>query len=180
MLTMPRDIPTDRLLLRACSPDDAEAQVKAVDSSLAELGQWMAWATGPQNIDDARARLAASEKAFEEGESFAYVIWLDGEFAGRIDIHEVDARIPKGEIGYWVTSSFAGRGIAQEATRALVEAGLAAGFRRIGLTCDAENHASENVARKCGFAFEGRLVNDDVCAADPSVLRDTLVFAITC
>lgn len=178
MSLLPREIRTDRLLLRAVNVDDAPAQVEAVADSLAELGRWMPWARRPQSLETAEENLGASARDFGEG-SFEYAMWRDGVCAGRIGVHGFDARVPKGEIGYWTRTTFAGQGLMKEAVRALTDTMLEAGFRRVEIRCDARNEASAAVARACGFHRDALLVNNDVSAQDPTQLRDTLVFSVT-
>lgn len=175
---MPRLIRTERLALRAVSVDDAQAQTEAVNASVPELSRWMPWCTGPQDVAVSRENLERSVEDFEAQRGFEYVVWAGEDFAGRIGVHALDLRIPRGEIGYWTTSALAGRGHMTEAVRGLTDAMLQLGFRRVEIRCDALNAASARVAEKCGYTLDARLVNDDVSARDPSVLRDTLIWSV--
>lgn len=176
---LPREIPTKRLVLRAAGPDDASAQVEAIADSVAELSHWMPWCRGPQALAQARANLVEAARAFDAGQGFEYVMWLDGVFVGRIGVHSYDPGVKKGEIGYWARTPYTGRGLVQEAVRALTQATVEAGFRRVEIRCDAANLASARVAEACGYTLDARLVNAEVSVPDPSVLRDTLIWSVT-
>ena len=61
------------------------------------------------------------------------------------------------EIGYWVHSAYAGRGIATAAAGALAEAGAGLdGIERIAIKHDIANPASGRVAEKLGFSGRPR------------------------
>jgi RimJ/RimL family protein N-acetyltransferase len=63
-----------------------------------------------------------------------------------------------GEIGYWVRSDETAKGVATEATAALVRVGFEElGFHRLTLRIAVGNRASERVAEKLGFTREGVL-----------------------
>lgn len=62
------------------------------------------------------------------------------------------------ELGYWLGEEFWGRGIMTEAARALVGWGFQNLIcERIYVELFAENKASEQVIKKAGFTYEGRL-----------------------
>lgn len=174
---LPREIRTERLLLRAVSVDDAAAQAEAVTASLPELSPWMPWAQSPQTLEQARENLAAAARSFEDGAEFAWTIWdPTGEsLIGRISVFAVNWKVPKGEIGYWLTSARTGRGYMREAVAAVVDAADQEGFRRLEIRCDRRNTRSARVPLSLGFELDGVLRNDAVSATDPSSLRDTLV-----
>jgi len=174
---LPREIRTDRLLLRAVSVGDAAAQAEAVTSSLPELSPWMPWAQAPQTLEQATANLAAAERSFEAGTEFTWTIWdpTGEDFIGRTSIFAVNWTVPKGEIGYWLTSAHTGHGYMREAVAALVDAADQEGFRRLEIRCDRRNTRSARVPLNLGFELDGVLRNDAVSATDPSLLRDTLI-----
>lgn len=60
-------------------------------------------------------------------------------------------------LGYWLSPSHWGRGIASDVVRLLVARGFSPGFKRIEASVFAPNAASARVLEKCGFALEGRL-----------------------
>lgn len=61
-----------------------------------------------------------------------------------------------GEVGYWVAPEARGRGVATRGTRLLCRLGLEdLGLGYVGLEAAADNAASNAVARRLGFTFEG-------------------------
>lgn len=177
----PREIRTDRLVLRATSADDAADQAETVAASLDALREWMPWARERQSVEQAAENLAAGAEMFAAGTEFHWTIRRagTGEFLGRVSLFDINWAVPKGEIGYWLATAHTGSGYMREAVGSVVDVAREAGFRRIQIRCDRRNVRSARVAEGLGFVREAVLRNDDVSTADPTVLRDTLVFSLT-
>ncbi|WP_216324868.1 GNAT family N-acetyltransferase [Deinococcus aestuarii] len=184
---VPTEVRTPRLLLRAPSPEDAPALHAAVQTSLPELRRWMVWAQEPPDLPGTVENLREVAVRFETRENLRYHVWnAEGtELVGSSGYHALDWRVPKGEIGYWISTAHAGRGYATEVARALTDLGLrppgegGLGFRRIEIRADARNDRSARIPRALGYTLDATLVNDAVAADDPGQLRDTLVFSVT-
>jgi RimJ/RimL family protein N-acetyltransferase len=116
---------------------------------------------------------------FDLGEDFPYGFFEPGESAvvGGGGLHRrvgPDAF----EIGYWIRTSEAGRGLATEATAALTRVGLElCGADRIEIRVEPENHASLAIPRKLGFTEEG-LLRRRLDPGREGARRDTLVFSM--
>lgn len=178
--TLPAEIRTERLVLRAAGPEDAAEQSAVVTASLAELKPWLPWAQAPQSVEDATENLAEAARKFEDGEEFNWLIrdGQSGALVGRVSVFAVNWRVPKGEIGYWLSSTCTGAGYMREAVRGVVRAAEAEGFRRLEIRCDARNAPSARVAEAVGFTLDARFVNDQVAPDDSSKLRDTLIYSL--
>ena len=123
---LPTEFRTARLLLRAPRPQDAQAQVEAVNSSLPQLREWMAWAQEPQSLEGARENLARAAESYAKRENLRLLIWnADGtELIGSSGYHSLQWEVPKGEIGYWIATAHTGKGYAQEVAAFLTDYGL--------------------------------------------------------
>ena len=75
---------------------------------------------------------------------------------GRVALRTIDLEEGIAEIAYWVTPAARGRGAAARAAAALSQWALGdLGLHRIELEHAVANTASCQVARRCGFAYEG-------------------------
>ena len=84
----------------------------------------------------------------------------DKVFAGTISFHSVSVKNSVGELGYWMTSSMRGKGIATTAARMLTDYGFASiGFKRVEALVDIENIASAKLLESAGYQREGLLKN---------------------
>jgi RimJ/RimL family protein N-acetyltransferase len=160
MLDIPEAFETERLLVRAPRWGDGAMVRAAVVESLEELRPWMRWAQEPPSVEQSEESVRRSRVRFLERSDLRLQL-LDratGAFVGGSGLHRIDWALRSFEIGYWVRTSFAGRGYISEAvggiTRFAVEQ-LAA--NRIDIKCDTRNVRSRRVAERQGFTLEGVL-----------------------
>jgi predicted acetyltransferase len=91
-------------------------------------------------------------------------IW-DGDFCGTISLRwqeGTDALPPHvlGHIGYAVVPWKRGRGYASEALRQMLIEAARVGVRRLEITTDPDNRASQRVIEKAGGRYAGTFVNE--------------------
>lgn len=148
---------TARLVLEPIGPEHAEAMWTATEASLDELRRWMLWAVDATR-EGTGTFAAEADREWKEGTGFHFTIFRDGDLAGAVGL-EVRAPINRiGEIGYWIRSDLAGRGLVTEAAEAVVAFGFEVlGLYRIELRAGVGNGASQRVAQKLGFHLEGTL-----------------------
>ncbi len=88
-----------------------------------------------------------------------WAIRLDGALAGMIGLHDL-RETGSAELGFWVSAPARGRGIAREASEAVIEWGFsteALELVRLEWRAAVGNIASARTARALGFRFEGTL-----------------------
>jgi RimJ/RimL family protein N-acetyltransferase len=78
-----------------------------------------------------------------------------GELIGSVSLKKTDWRTRVTEVGYWTAPWRRGEGHATAATAFLARWALGAGMERVELTAATGNTASQRVAEKAGFRFEG-------------------------
>ena len=162
-------IATRRLILRARSPDDAEALFPAMSDpeimawwsrapfiSITELrdhfapdraGGWRAWAITREGNDRAVGFVATGEKR-----------------QGGVT-----------EIGYMLVREAQGQGIAQEAVAGILDRLFAEGQRRAFADTDPENRGSIALLERLGFRLEGRLRAEWLTHMG---VRDSLIYGL--
>jgi RimJ/RimL family protein N-acetyltransferase len=178
--TLPPLLETTRLVLRAPNPTRAVALKRAIDSNLDHLRAWMPWAMNePSPLGVVETRLERFAAGFETGPDWTYnVSPRDSEaIIGAVGIH---ASIGPNalEIGYWLDGRSTGRGLATEATGAVVKMALALpDVERIEIRCDPRNVASAGIPQRLGFRHVTTLEkNTTTPTGDP---RDTMVWELT-
>jgi RimJ/RimL family protein N-acetyltransferase len=146
-------IETSRLLLRALTPDDAEAIVTGNRAGRS----WVADFPTPGDVNVATAalegRLSFAVDATPWG-LFTVVERSSGQSIGGIGFTSSPDELGHVAIGYGICASYQGQGVATEAVAALCE------FSRADVTVvladtNRENLASQRVLEKCGFHREG-------------------------
>jgi ribosomal-protein-serine acetyltransferase len=152
-----RVIETPRLALVPSAVDHAEPLWRAVEASLSELRPWMAWA-----IDDSyehnRDFLTMCETMWQRGEAWTFTVFVDGSAAGTVGLGSCEPLISRAELGYWIRTDLAGRGLMTEAASAVVTFGFdEVGLHRLELHAGVMNANSNRVAEKLGFHRVGLL-----------------------
>ena len=149
------------ITLRAPRPEDAAAHYEAVLESLPEVSAWLEWAHEGYRKEESAAFVARAIAGHQAGDMYEFFI-VDGEdrFLGGAGLNKVDTRFMKANLGYWVRTSEAGRGVAAAAAGLLVRFGFEQlGFQRIEICAAVDNKASQRVAEKVGGHREGVLRN---------------------
>jgi ribosomal-protein-serine acetyltransferase len=139
--------------------DDAPAIWAAARESLTELQRWMPWAHANYAIDETRSWLTVQVQAFQQRTTFEFAIVDDtGAYLGGCGLNQLDALNQRANLGYWVRSSAAGKGIATAATRLTRDWGFAnTDLARLEVLVAVGNAASRRVAEKSGAVYEGIL-----------------------
>jgi RimJ/RimL family protein N-acetyltransferase len=157
--TAPRTTP--RLLLRPFRRRDVDPLLTAALASLPELSRWLPWAYPGYGRGDAVRFVRDSAAAWTEGRAYDFAIRAPDEpdtHLGNISVWPTSRRERAGEVGYWIATAVAGRGLATEAAaRVLQVAFEELDMHRVILRVAVGNRASERVAEKLGFVREGVL-----------------------
>lgn len=155
--------PEGPLMLCAPQVQQAPALVEALDESLDALRRFMPWAHLPQTVDVQYARLTEVVGAYWRGDDYNLHIYdprAPQRALGGVGLHRRTMNRQALEMGYWVRSGDAGRGVCTRAARmVLVLAIELFGCQRVQCGYDVGNLASARVAAKVGFEIEGDLRN---------------------
>lgn len=187
------------VLIRPHAECDIAPMYAAVIESMASVGRWMSWCHEGYSMEDAHTWYERCAKAWDtEGDREFGIFDLDtGDVLGCVGINQINRVNRFANMGYWVRSTHAGRGIATTAAR--LAAGFAfanLGLARIEIVALPDNVASRRVAEKLGARFECiarsrllfgdeahdaamySLVPDDLRVASRSVAPARTAFAI--
>jgi ribosomal-protein-serine acetyltransferase len=158
---MPTRLTDGSITLREPRAEDAAAHCKAVLESLPELSAWLEWAHEGYRRDESAAFIARTIAGHQTGEMYEFIIVDPNDrVIGGAGLNRVDTRFMKANLGYWVRTSEAGRGVAAAAAGLLARFGFEQlGFQRIEIVAAVDNKASQRVAEKVGGHREGVLRN---------------------
>ncbi len=159
---MPRPkLETDRLILQRFARRDSVTLDDAIRASLTDLNQWLPWARMDYTSGDTSAFIRDSVQAWKEDRAWDFSIRFfedPARHVGNVSLWTVSKLGKIAEIGYWVRSDEANRGICTEAVdRLLGEAFGSMGYHKVVLRIAVGNEASDRVAEKLGFTKEGVL-----------------------
>lgn len=154
---LPWVIACEGLELRRWDPAFAQPMFSAIETSFAELQQWMSWAQEMPTVDALRQVLLDDQLAFDADRAWEYGIFetATGQLVGGTGLHPSD-RPDCFEIGYWVRTDRTCRGLATAATSALVDAAFSGlgEATQIVIRMDRANRASAAIPRKLGFTLD--------------------------
>ncbi len=136
-----------------------EAYHELLVANRERLARWEPWAAEAATLDSTRSFLEASGRAWLEGTELPVAIavpaddgWqLVGSAGLRINRYDQSANG-----GYWIDSSFEGRGLVTRAMTTLLDQAFGPlGLARVALHTDVGNQRSRAVAERLGFTEEG-------------------------
>jgi RimJ/RimL family protein N-acetyltransferase len=163
LTSLDRVIATERATLRPLAEADVDALWPIV--SQPEFPKWMSW-TAHAHRDETVAFVRAMIAAAERGTDHVWKIEHAGALVGTIGLHAIKWQVAAwrhdhAELGYWIAPAAQGRGLATEATRAVIEFAFATlGLHKLAVSCLVENTASKRVIEKAGFRFLATAVDE--------------------
>lgn len=160
MIDVPMPIRTPRLLIRTKQEGDGAPTVAAVTETWSDLHLWMTWAENLKDftIEQQEIRIREQTAKFILRQEFNLlgIENVSGQPVIWCGFHDMHWKTRQCHIGFWVRKSAQKRGIATEATNALLRYAFGAlGMRRVGITHSDGNEASRRIAEKLGFSSEG-------------------------
>jgi RimJ/RimL family protein N-acetyltransferase len=143
-----------------------------------EVIRYVPW--GPNSEQDTHDFLARTMIAAAEEPRLEYVFGVELKeepgLLGSVGLYVRPEDTDQAMLGYVFRREAWGRGIATEASRAIVAMAFdVLGLRRVWASCDPDNTGSRRVLEKVGMKIEGLLRGDLVIRGD---VRDNLVWGI--
>ncbi|MFC8733228.1 GNAT family N-acetyltransferase [Luteimicrobium sp. NPDC057192] len=154
--TIPESLTDGEIRLRPWRDEDADAQLAGfADPVFRRFSDGV-----PLDRADVVKRIRAVERQRAEGTAAYWAIddAHDGRLLGEVSLSGIDHRQGRASVGYWLTASARGRGVATRAVRLAARSAFTdLGLARLELTCAPDNAASQAVAERSGFRREGLL-----------------------
>ncbi len=181
LMDFPMPIGTPRLIIKPPEIGDGEMVNEAIKESFKELHPFMPWAkempTAPESEIFVRSA-AANWILKNNDEPYLPLFMFDKEthqFIGGTGYHHYDWEAGSIEIGYWIRTSFTGKGLMTEAVNALTQyAFKELCMKKISITCDINNKASKRIPEKLNYRLES-IIKENRVDVDGKV-SDTLVY----
>lgn len=173
-----REIGDSTILLRPLESADAPAMYEAVRESIASLVPWMPWCHEGYALAESQEWIRGCRDAWQTRTEFSFAI-IDvrtNSLLGVCGLNFIDWASLRANLGYWVRTTAAGRGIATSAARLLAQYAFGElGLERLEIVAAVGNQASQQVAIKLGAQCEA-LARRRIRLRD--VQHDALVFSL--
>ena len=127
------------------------------------------------SVMETKEMLKEHIRNYDKPDFYMWGIVFEGNLIGYICGNEMNEETKSICVGYCITKSFWNKGIATEATRAVIEFFFSSEFNRIFSYHNPMNPASGKVMHKCGMQFEGRIRGGSMFAGE---ICDCLQYAI--
>lgn len=156
LIDVPMPIVTDRLIFRPPQRGDGKTVSKAIKETKEELNLWLPWSRGKRThmAPHVECNMIKENAKFTLRENLMMIGFerQSGDPVVFTGLHDVDWRIRRFEIGYWVRKSAQGKGYATEATNSMLRYAFNALSARVVIIGHATgNHTSEHIIKKLGF-----------------------------
>jgi ribosomal-protein-serine acetyltransferase len=133
---------------------------EAVRESINELSAWLDWCTPAYSPKESTEFIVSQQAEGDKGADYNFVIYelQSGAFLGGVGLNQINRMHNFANLGYWVRTNAAGRGVATAAVRLMARLGLEElKFNRLEILASAGNAGSQRVAAKAGARREGLL-----------------------
>lgn len=155
---------TRRLMLRPFRRRDVGAFHEAVTASIDELQPWLPWIDG-YDRGFAQRFIRESVGSWAERRAYDFTVRPIDDMdrhIGNVSVWPTSVQNSVGEVGYWIRSDETGKGYAKEAAAVAVDVGFSElGLHKLTLRIAVGNDASETIAKRLGFTYEG-VLRDEV------------------
>jgi [ribosomal protein S5]-alanine N-acetyltransferase len=164
-------IKTNRLVLRRFTVDDSKyAFEKWTSSSDSKF-----WEPPHKNIEETEHVIKEYVKNYNDTNWYMWAVVYENELIGLVCGNEINEDIKSICIGYCIAKPYWNKGIATEASKALIKYFFDIGFNRVFSYHNPLNPSSGRVMQKCGMTFEGRIRGGSIYAGE---ICDCLQYSI--
>jgi ribosomal-protein-serine acetyltransferase len=134
-----------------------------IDKDRDYLGQWLSWVPKVQSCDDVKQNLRDRIDGYNTGTSASFYVVYNNVIVASVGFITINKNDKKGEIGYWISSQYQGKGIVSKSVKACISYGFEKlALNKIIIQCARGNSRSINLAGKLGFGIEGVLKEDRI------------------
>lgn len=165
-------IETERLVLRCWAPEDAPRLRAVLDANDEHLRPFIPFMKDePRTLQQTAQWLRGHRASFDLDQLYRYAVF-DADEQNLLGENMLIARVGPGglEIGYWTDKDAIGKGIASEASCAMIRVAFEIEkMERVEIMCSPDNIASASIPKKLGFTHEATLMKrvrnteDEIC-----------------
>ncbi|HEY5563109.1 MAG TPA: GNAT family N-acetyltransferase [Clostridiaceae bacterium] len=164
-------ITTKKLTLRRFTVDDSKDAFEKWTSSYDSRF----WEPMHKIIEETEQMINEYVKNYDNADWYMWAVIYENELIGLVCGNEINEDIKSICIGYCITKSCWSKGIATEASKALIEYFFDIGFNRVFSYHNPLNPSSGRVMQKCGMIAEGKIRGGSMFAGE---ICDCLQYSI--
>lgn len=151
---------------------DQDIQLSLIEASFSEhyealakanydyLKQWLAWPDFCQSADDFKGFAQKSLHDYADGKSLTCGIFYKGQLVGNISFNDIDHKLKKVSMGYWLSADYQGKGIITRACQHLINyAFTQLNMQKVQISAAKDNLASRAVCERLNMTLEGTITH---------------------
>jgi len=159
LLDLPTEFTSERLLLRRYRPNDIPMYYQMLHNNAGHLYEFLPFFLIDVHAEeDIKTWFDRQSTEWGARTLFIFGAWDKGTgvYVGESYLANPDWEVPRIEVGYFLIKEFTGKGYATEAAKATIQYAFEQmKVIRVDIRCAADNTASIQVAKRCGFTQEG-------------------------
>ena len=145
----------DDITLELQTPAHAEIVFQLVDANRDFIGRYQSWAYRIEAPADAQALLQRDLMGMAQGRRWAWLVYYQGQPAGRIGLFVTMPELQECEISYWLAEAFTGKGIVTRSLRTVLDFAFTnLNLRHVLIGFDPDNVKSKAIPERLGFQPE--------------------------
>ena len=147
---------------------DQDIQLALIDAHFSEryetlakanydyLKQWLAWPDLCKSADDFKQFAKRSLHDYADGKSLTCALFYQDQLVGNISFNDIDHKLKKVTIGYWLSADHQGKGIITRACQHLIQYAFNELYmQKIQISAAKDNLASRSVCERLNMTLEG-------------------------
>lgn len=164
---MPEELDGEKIRLVKRHRKYSGEMFELIEHSRDFLREFLYWVDATKSEEDVDNAMDMFVRQWEDKTAFDFVVLerTSGKVVGAGGVHEVDFKNGSANFGYLLDRGQTGKGYASELVRLVEDCLFANGFHRLVIEADVRNTASQRVAERLGYVYEGTL-RDVVLAYD--------------
>lgn len=146
----------DEIELRGCQSEYASHIFSIVEKEREYLREWLPWVDMTTEEKHTKNYLKGAHQMNMGGQQLNAWIFYKGELCGSISYVKIDKEHDFGEIGYWLSKAYMGKGIMTKCCERLTRYGFEKlGLERVEIRVAKDNKPSAAIPERLGFHYEG-------------------------
>ena len=111
----------DKLSLKMPTMEDSKEIYEVVDKDRDHLRKWLTWVDKTTSVKSIQDNISERIEKFDKKEAASFYARYEDKWIASVGFISVDDVNKRGEIGYWLSSEFEGRGLMTECVKASME-----------------------------------------------------------
>jgi len=145
----------EEIKLSLVEPSFASHYLRIVSEERDYLGKWLVWPPLADSKEFFLEFISKSLHDYADGKTIVCAMFYKGLLVGNMSLHNIGQPEDTGEIGYWISQSFQGKGIVARAVKKMLSIGFEGhGLNSIYIEAAMENTSSRAVCERLGATLE--------------------------